>query len=61
MNCTKNIEPNSSSCVQPCDGMVVSSYLKSEFEENKKSQNQKPFEYYENYKMGFKLKQGIKG
>ena len=41
--------------------MVVSSYLKSEFEENKKSQNQKPFEYYENYKMGFKFKQGIKG
>ena len=61
LECVGNVSYNTSKCIKPCNGMMIISYSKSEFNNNLKNYMAASIDSYRNYKKYFKYPFGIKG
>ena len=60
VKCLRNIKVNAT-CAKSCSGLTITSFTKSEFDENSLMDIKTTINAYKYYKKWFKFPQGIKG
>ena len=60
VECVRNIKVNAT-CAKSCRGLTITSFTKSEFDEDSLMDIKKTINAYKSYKKWFKFPQGIKG